>query len=101
MLPEELPLTPDEIRKLLEASGYNQKELAAELDLSDATVSKWVTGQGRPLRDNADKLRALRPRPDHIREWNTYVAEARARVLINRQPPQVASPVRTSEAELA
>jgi len=87
VLPEDLPLTPDEIVKLLKASGYNQKELAKQLKLSDATVSKWVNGLGNPSRDSADKLRALKPRPDHIRPWNAYVAEAKARVVSNRLPP--------------
>jgi len=92
VLPEELPLTPDEIRKLIKASGHNQKELADELGLSEATVSKWVNGLGTPSRDNADKLRALRPRPSSIREWNTYVAEAKARVVANRLPPLPSEP---------
>ncbi len=87
MLPEDLPLTPEEIGRLIKASGYSQKELARQLNVSDAAISKWVNGLGAPSRDNAHKLRALIPRPDHARWWAAYVAEANARVVSNRLPP--------------
>src|SRR4051812_33402573 len=86
MLSEELPLTPEEIGRLMKAAGYNQKELAEQVKLSEATVSKWVNGLGTPSRDNADKLRALVPKPDHIRSWHTSLAEAKARIVSNRNP---------------
>ena len=92
MIPEELPLTPEEIGRLIKASGRNQKSLAAELGVREATVSQWVTGSGSPSRDNADKLRALKPLPVAQREWVAYLADVRARVaqLKNADAPFVA-----------
>ncbi|HLL54602.1 MAG TPA: helix-turn-helix domain-containing protein [Myxococcaceae bacterium] len=92
VIPEELPLTPEEIGRLIKASGRNQKSLAAELGVREATVSQWVTGSGSPSRDNADKLRALKPLPVAQREWVAYLADVRARVaqLKNADAPFVA-----------
>jgi len=37
-------LAPEEIRRRREALGLTQKELAAFLDVAEATVSRWETG---------------------------------------------------------
>lgn len=37
-------LTPEEIRKAIDVLGITQKDLAAQLGLAEATVSRWCTG---------------------------------------------------------
>lgn len=41
-------ITAETIRQLREAKGLTQKQLAAQLSVSDKTISKWETGRGLP-----------------------------------------------------
>jgi len=41
-------VTGETIRMLREKNGYTQTELAAKMNVSDKTVSKWETGKGYP-----------------------------------------------------
>ena len=89
MISEELPLTPEEIARLIKASGRNQKSFAAELGIRPATVSNWVNGVGSPSHENAAKLRALKPLPRAVPEWTAYMADVKARIARNRNPPEL------------
>ena len=54
-------VTGETIKKLREKNGFTQAELAAKINVSDKTVSKWETGKGYPditlLEPLADALR--------------------------------------------
>ncbi|HLL83005.1 MAG TPA: helix-turn-helix domain-containing protein [Longimicrobium sp.] len=89
MISEELPLTPEEIARLIKASGRNQKSVAAELGVRSATVSNWVNGMGSPSHENAAKLRALKPLPRAVPDWTAYLADVKARIARNRNPPEL------------
>lgn len=41
------------------ARQLTQRQLAGELDISDKTISKWETGQGKPDLDNLLRLSQL------------------------------------------
>lgn len=41
-------MSPSEIERLLEVLGWNQKQLAAALDISNAVVSRWLSGERKP-----------------------------------------------------
>jgi len=47
----------DRIRWLIEARGYKQTELAEKMDLTQATISNWITGASR--KPNAPSLLKL------------------------------------------
>jgi transcriptional regulator with XRE-family HTH domain len=47
----------ERIRWLIEARGYKQTELAAKMDLTQATISNWITGASR--KPNAPSLLKL------------------------------------------
>ena len=47
----------DRIRWLIEARGYKQTELAEKMDLTQATISNWLTGASR--KPNAPSLLKL------------------------------------------
>lgn len=47
----------DRIRWLIEARGYKQTELAAKMELTQATISNWLTGASR--KPNAPSLLKL------------------------------------------
>jgi DNA-binding transcriptional regulator YiaG len=89
VISEELPLTPEEIARLIKASGRNQKSVAAELGVRSATVSNWVNGVGSPSHENAAKLRALKPLPRALPDWTAYLADVKARIARNRNPPEL------------
>ena len=89
MISEELPLTPEEIARLIKASGRNQKAVAAELGIRPSTVSNWVNGVGSPSHENAARLRALKPLPKAVPDWTAYMADVKARIARNRNPPEL------------
>jgi len=47
----------ERIRWLIESRGYKQTELAAKMDLTQATISNWITGASR--KPNAPSLLKL------------------------------------------
>lgn len=47
----------ERIRWLIEARGYKQTELAAKMELTQATISNWITGASR--KPNAPSLLKL------------------------------------------
>lgn len=58
--------TADRIRKALRVAGMDQKQLAAILGFSQATVSAWVRGYGLP---NLDTLHAVADACGVPRDW--------------------------------
>lgn len=57
-------VTPERIRKLREALGLTQKEMAEELGITRVTIARWETGTAKPkglylkaLQGLADKAR--------------------------------------------
>lgn len=48
-----------EIRKMREAVGLNQYELAARMGVKQASVSAWETGQSYPTAKNLLKLSVI------------------------------------------
>lgn len=41
-------MSPVEIQELLDLMGWQQKQLAAALDLSTAVVCRWLAGERKP-----------------------------------------------------
>lgn len=59
-LPEFLPA---EVKRVRDALGLTQAELAELLDVSGAAVTSWETGHTRPNRENRKKLADLQQKP--------------------------------------
>ena len=41
-------MSPEEILELMELTGWRQADLARELEVSPATVCRWITGENPP-----------------------------------------------------
>lgn len=85
MLPDEFPLGPDEIARLMKVAGYNQGLLAERLGVTRAAISRWINGIGRPSPKNEAALRAVQPRPGKAKSWATFLAYVDATIAANRQ----------------
>jgi predicted DNA-binding protein YlxM (UPF0122 family) len=52
-------MTPDEINELLSLKGWRMINLAAELDVSESAVYKWINRISNPLEKYCMKMRRL------------------------------------------
>lgn len=52
-------LTPDQIRKGREAKGWNQRQLAGYLDVSNGLIGMWEKGTRTPNQERESKLKKL------------------------------------------
>ena len=43
------PMTLQEIQELMEIKGWNQAELARQLDLSEGAITRWLKGEHLPM----------------------------------------------------
>jgi putative transcriptional regulator len=61
-LPEVMPLRPEEIRRIREASHVSQAVFARLLNASLSTVQKWEIGQKKPTGPALKLLRLVQKR---------------------------------------
>jgi DNA-binding transcriptional regulator YdaS (Cro superfamily) len=72
----------------------SQRDLAAELGVSQASVSQWLLGQTAPRPERVATIeRVLRVRPDSLAQLLGYVADD------SRRPPAMVSVTEAAEAD--
>lgn len=60
-----LEVTAYRIKKLLQETGWSQKELGQKISVSQQTVQRWAAGLVSPTPDNLDKLTEVTGHPPH------------------------------------
>lgn len=69
-----LEVTAYRIKRLLQETGWSQKDLGQKIGVSQQTVQRWAAGVVSPNPDNLDKLTEVTGHPPH---WFMLAPDAR------------------------